>query len=175
MLKSLACAAALLLALAPPATARRAGAATVVIVVRHAEKAAVEGSDPPLSEAGRKRAERLAEIGEQAGVQAVYTTQFKRTRETAQPLAARLGLTPQTVELGRENIAAHPAALAREITTKHKGKTVLVVGHSNTAPRVAAALSGRSLPDLDDATEFDALFVVVIPDEGPPRLVRAKY
>jgi broad specificity phosphatase PhoE len=175
MLKSLACAVVLLCAGAWPAAAGRAGAPTVVIVVRHAEKAAVEGNDPPLSEAGRRRAERLAEIGVQAGVQAVYTTQLRRTRETAEPLAKRLGLAPQTVELTREGLDAHPAALAREITTKHKGKAVLVVGHSNTAPRVAAALSGRGLPDLDDATEFDALFVVVIPDEGPPRLVRAKY
>jgi broad specificity phosphatase PhoE len=175
MLKHLACAAALVLASAAPAPARRLEAPTVVIVVRHAEKAAVEGADPPLSEAGTRRAQRLADLAAQAGVSAVYTTQFKRTRDTAQPLAERLKITPQAIELTRDNINAHPAALAREITTRHKGKTVLVVGHSNTAPRVAAALSGQSIPDLDDATEFDAVFVVIIPDTGPARLVRAKY
>jgi broad specificity phosphatase PhoE len=175
MFKTLACAAALLLASFAPVPARPFEAPTVVIVVRHAEKAAVEGQDPPLSEAGQKRAQRLADIAEKAGVSAVYTTQFKRTRDTAQPLAERLKITPQAVELTRDTMGAHPAALAREITTKHKGKTVLVVGHSNTAPRVAAALSGQTIPDLDDATEFDAIFVVIIPDSGPARLVRAKY
>jgi len=175
MFKTLACTIALVFALATPAPARRLDAPTVVIVVRHAEKAAVEGSDPPLSEAGQKRAQRLADLGEQAGVQVAYTTQFKRTRDTAQPLVDRLKIPAHAVELGRDNLAAHPAALAREITTRHRGRTVLVVGHSNTAPRVAAALSGKTLPDLDDATEFDALFVVIIPDSGPARLVRAKY
>ncbi|MDQ3803784.1 MAG: histidine phosphatase family protein [Acidobacteriota bacterium] len=174
MFKTLACIAALF-AVATPAPARRVEAPTVVIVVRHAEKAAAEGGDPPLSEAGRKRAERLADIAEQAGVQFVYTTQFKRARDTARPLVERLKIPAQVVELGRDNSAGHPAALAGEIRTKHKGKTVLVVGHSNTAPRVAAALSGQSLPDLDDATEFDALFVVIIPDSGPARLIKAKY
>ena len=175
MLKNLACAVAVLLLSAPAVPTGGVEAPTVVIVVRHAEKAAAEGNDPPLSDAGRRRAERLADIAERAGVQHVYTTQFRRTRDTARPLAERLKLDAQAIELTRENIGAHPAALAREITSRHKGKTVLVVGHSNTAARVAAALSGRAIPDLDNATEFDALFVVVIPDAGPARLVRAKY
>ena len=175
MLRHLVCVVALLLASAAPVPARVVEAPTVVIVVRHAEKAAVEGQDPPLSEAGQKRAQRLADLAAQAGVSVVYTTQFKRTRDTAQPLVERLKIPAQAIELTRENIGAHPAALAREITTKHKGKTVLVVGHSNTAPRVAGALSGQTIPDLNDATEFDAVFVVVIPDAGPARLVRAKY
>jgi len=175
MLRHLACVVALLLASASPAPARVVEAPTVVIVVRHAEKAAVGGDDPPLSEAGQKRAQRLAELAAPAGVSVIYTTQFKRTRDTAQPLAERLKLTPQTIELTRETIGGHPAALADEIKTKHKGKTVLVVGHSNTAPRVAGALTGQTIPDLNDATEFDAVFVVIIPDAGPPRLVRAKY
>lgn len=161
------------LALAVPVQARNAP--TVVIVVRHAEKAAVEGGDPPLSEAGAKRAQRLVAVAEEAGVEAVYTTQFRRTRDTAQPLAERLKLTVNTVEVGRDNINTHPAALAKEILTKHRGKTVLVVGHSNTTSMIVEALSGKRVPPLDDATEFDALFVVVIPGSGPPRLVKGRY
>lgn len=175
MLKHRARAAVLLLAavaLAPDAFAQ---APTVVIVVRHAEKAAAEGGDPPLSEAGRKRAQRLAALAEEAGVTQVYTSQFRRTRDTAQPLVERLKVPARAVELNRENVGSHPAALAREITTRHRGQTVLVVGHSNTAARVAAALSGKAIPDLDDATEFDAVFVVIIPDSGPARLIRARY
>jgi broad specificity phosphatase PhoE len=158
-----------------PATSSGQAAPTVVIVVRHAEKAAVEGNDPPLSEAGQKRAERLAALAAEAGVAALYTTQFKRTRETARPAAEQLKLTPVVVEVTRENAPTHAADLAREILAKQKGKTVLVVGHSNTAPQVAGALSGRTLAPLDDATDFETLFVVVIPESGSPRLVRAKY
>lgn len=151
-------------------------APTVVIVVRHGEKdASVEGNDPPLSEAGRRRAERLAAVAAEAGVAAAYTTQFKRTRETARPAVERLKIPVTHVEVTRESAASHPSDLAKEILSKHRGQTVLVVGHSNTAPRVAAALSGKTIPDLDDATEFDALFVVVIPESGQPVLVRAKY
>lgn len=175
MLKSLACAALLLVASAAPVPAGAAESPTVVIVVRHAEKGAGDPQDPPLSEEGQKRAARLADLAAHAGVSVIYTTQFKRTRDTAQPLADRLKLTPQTITITGANIAGHPAALAEEIKTKHKGQTVLVVGHSNTAPRIAGALSGQTIPDLNDATEFDAVFVVVIPDAGPARLVRAKY
>ena len=174
MIKTFARLTALLLA-AAFAPAADGNTPTVVILVRHAEKAAVEGNDPPLSEAGAKRAQRLIEVAEGAGVEAVYTTQFRRTRETGQPLAARLGVPVVAVEVTRENAAAHPSALAKEILAKHKGRTVLVVGHSNTTPQIAEALSGRRVPPLNDATDFDTLYIVVIPETGPPRLVRAKY
>lgn len=176
MLRSLVCSIAVVLALATSALAQQ-GTPTVVIIVRHAEKAAaVEGDkDPPLSESGAKRAERLAGIAEEAGVSAAYTTQFKRTRDTAQPAAARLKFNVTPVEVTRENADGYAAALAKEILSKHKGKTVLVVGHSNTTPQIVEALSGRRVPPIDDATEFDAIFVVVIPDTGAARLVRARY
>lgn len=144
---------------------------TVVIVVRHAEKAAVEGPDPPLSEAGAARAQRLKEMTSAAEVVAAYTTQFKRTRDTA----AALGVPVVPFEINGGNMANYPAMLAKEILSKHKGKTVLVVGHSNTTPQIVEALSGRRVPPLDDAKDFDALYVVVIPDAGAPRLVRGKY
>jgi broad specificity phosphatase PhoE len=161
------------LMLAPRAEAQHAP--TVVIVVRHAEKAAVEGNDPPLSEAGAKRAQKLVAVAEEARVEAVYTTQYRRTRETAAPVAARLNAPVHPLEVTRENASAHPAQVAREILSKHKGRTVMVVGHSNTTPLIAEALSGRRVPPLDDATDFDTLYVIIIPDTGPPRLVRAKY
>ncbi|HEX5707081.1 MAG TPA: phosphoglycerate mutase family protein [Pyrinomonadaceae bacterium] len=157
------------------ALATDARAHTVVIIVRHAEKAATPADDPSLSEAGRARSERLADIGVGAGVEAVFTSQARRARDTAAPLAARRGLTPKVRQVTRETIDAHIKSLGKEILDTHKGETVLVVGHSNTAPRIAAFLSGQTIPDLDDATEFDAIFVVIIPDSGAPRLIRSKY
>jgi broad specificity phosphatase PhoE len=151
------------------------GAPTVVLVVRHAEKVADGSADPELSEAGQKRAQALADVAEEAGVVAVYTTQFKRTRETARPLAERLKIPAVVVEATRENARTHPAALAKQILAKHAGQTVLVVGHSNTVPLIVEALGGRRPPDLDDATEFDRLFVVIVPKDGRAQVVRARY
>jgi broad specificity phosphatase PhoE len=175
MFKTLALAAALLLAHAAPAPAVATDAPTVVIVVRHAEKAAAGGDDPSLSDAGRERAARLAGIAEQAGVQAVITTQLKRTRETAQPFLARRNAPARAFELSRANLAAHPKEVADEVRKSYRGQTVLVVGHSNTAPRIVNELTGQSFKDLDDPTEFDALFVVVIPAQGRPTVLKAKY
>jgi broad specificity phosphatase PhoE len=166
----------LVLSPAPAAHARRPqGAPTVVILVRHGEKEKEPANDPPLSEAGRKTADRLAAIGEQAGVEVIFTSQARRTRDTAAPLAARRGLTPKVRNVTRETLDTHVKALGREILDSHKGKTVLVVGHSNTAPRIAAFLANKTIPDLDDANEFDAIFVVIIPETGTPTLIKAKY
>ena len=150
---------------------------TIVLVLRHAEKASAgsDNPDPALSDAGLKRAQELIRVAEDAGVNAIYTTQFKRTRETAQPLAARLGVPINTVEVNKQNMAEHPSALAREILSKHKGQTVAVIGHSNTVPLIVEALGGKKPPAIDDATEFDHLFIVIINKPGDVKTIRARY
>ena len=143
--------------------------ATTVILVRHAEKAPAPASDPLLSEAGQARAAALAEALADAGVQVVITTPFQRTRLTAAPLAEKRGLAPQTVAVS----PTHVADVARAVR-EHKGKTVLVVGHSNTIPAIVGALGGPKLGDLCDA-QYAQLFTLVIPEQGTPSLVRAQY
>src|SRR5688500_9156051 len=76
------------------AGARAPEAAFTVFLVRHAEKAAEPREDPPLTDVGRARADALARALGDSGVKAIYTSQYVRTRATAEPLAARLGLTP---------------------------------------------------------------------------------
>ena len=178
MLKSLACSIMLVFGALPAAArpVRPQGdtSPVVVIIVRHAEKAAAPADDPPLTPEGERRALRLADIAEAAGVGVVYSTQVRRTRDTAQPAAGRLRLNVNARSVTRATLDAHVEEMAKEIRASH-GKTVLVVGHSNTAPRIAAALTGRAIPDLDDATEFDAIFVVVLHKAGAPKLIRAKY
>ena len=164
--------------MAAPSTAQGQGTQpTVVLVVRHGEKAATQNNDPDpsLSEAGVRRAQALVRVAEDAGVSAVYTTQFKRTRETARPLAERLNVPVTALEINRENAGAYPASIAKEILSKHRGRTVLVVGHSNTTSQIVEALSGKSVPALNDATDFDRLFIVVIPASGTPSLIKATY
>jgi broad specificity phosphatase PhoE len=144
---------------------------TVVLLVRHAEKADQPAQDPPLTPEGRARAEALALVARDAGVAAIITTQYARTRETAAPVARATGITADVVTAGSG--VQHPQAVA-SAARKHAGKTVLVVGHSNTIPAIVGALGAPRPPDLCDA-EYDALFVVVIGDAGAPRLVKSRY
>ena len=145
--------------------------ATVVILVRHAERAPGTG-DVPISEAGQARARALADVGKVAGVQVIITTQFQRTKQTAGALAEALGLTMETVATQAET-AKHIADVAAAVK-KHVGKTVLVVGHSNTVPAIVTALGGPKLADLCD-TEYDNLFTMVLDAEGGVRTVRGKF
>lgn len=134
----------------------------LVLLVRHAERAPSPMSDdPPLTDAGRARAERLATLLAAADVRAVFTTRFRRTQETAQPLADRLRLAPI--------VASDPEQLLAELRTRGN-ETVLVVGHSDTVPGVIAAFGGPAVTIGDDA--FDDLFVLV-PATGA--LTRLKY
>ena len=145
--------------------------ATVVIVVRHAERAPGSG-DPPISEAGQLRALALAEIGKATGVAAIITTQLQRTRQTAAPLAEALGIAAEVVTT-QSDVAKHAADVAAAVR-RHTGKTVLVVGHSNTVPAIVAALGGPKVADLCDP-EYDALFTVVLDAEGGVRTVRTRF
>ena len=120
-------------------------ATTTIIFVRHAEKAAEPADDPGLSEAGRRR---VAELTRQlvdadvvAGIDAVYSTPFRRTQETAQPIADALDLPINTYD------AADTETVLDTILKNHKGKIVLVVGHSNTVPVLIANLgASKNVP-----------------------------
>src|SRR5437762_13638122 len=74
-----------------------ASAQPIVVIVRHAEKAANGGNDPDLSPAGRARAEALARILKDSSIAAIFTTEFKRTQETAAPTATLALVTPTVV------------------------------------------------------------------------------
>ena len=143
----------------------------MVLLVRHAEKAKEPAEDPPLTPTGAQRAQDLAAALKDAGVTAIITTQLRRTRETAQPLADAQGLSPEIVPVG-EDEDAHAAAVAAAVRG-HPGGIVLVVGHSNTVPKIIAALGGPSMPEICEAL-FANLFVLAL-DADAARLVRAHY
>lgn len=142
------------------------GAQEVVYVVRHVEQG--RGEDPALTEAGRRRAEALAALLGEAGITAVYATEARRTRETAEPLARALGLEIRRVP--REETEALIARMARE---EPRGR-VLVVGHSQTVPRILAAL-GHGEEVSIGREEYDHLFLVVRSGEGPPVVLRQRF
>src|SRR5260370_35463042 len=71
---------------------------TTVILVRHAEKIIdPNNADPDLSPAGQARAQELVHMFGDAGINAIYATQYKRTQETVKPLADKLGLATTIV------------------------------------------------------------------------------
>jgi broad specificity phosphatase PhoE len=153
-----------------PATA----GTTTIVVVRHAEKATDDPRDPSLSAAGQNRARVLLSLLRNAGITDIYTTQYKRTRQTAEPLAREFSIAIAERPINATNAATYASDLTREILTRSAGKGVLVVGHSNTVPDIVNALSGTPIPAMTDA-EYDHIFVVVIPSSGSPRLMRLAF
>ncbi len=119
----------------------------LVILVRHAEKATAPKGDVALSDEGLLRAEALAAALADARVDAIVTTQLRRTRETAAPLARKRRLTPGVVPTD-DNVEAHARAVAEAV--RRLGPVVLVVGHSDTIPAIIHALGGPKLPPLCD-------------------------
>ncbi|HWH76860.1 MAG TPA: phosphoglycerate mutase family protein [Candidatus Binatus sp.] len=141
-----------------------------VFLVRHAERF-VDGEDPLLTAVGEARAQALATTLREAGITAIITTQWRRTRDTAKPLATQLRITPEVIPVyegkANENTQAVAAALRR-----HKDETVLVVGHI-TVTGVIAALSGPSLPTICE-TVFSDLFLFT-PAAGDQGLLHLRY
>src|SRR5947208_11512637 len=84
-----------------------------IFIVRHAEKAKGNGNDPDLSEVGRGRAESLAKILRDSGITDIYATEFKRTQQTAAPLAKILSLGVTTIA-GKDS-----AALIAKLRNSH--------------------------------------------------------
>lgn len=128
-----------------------------VFLVRHAEKerGPEVGKDPQLTEAGRARAAALATTLSEVDVDAIYVTQWRRTRETAAPLAERLGLEPVVVSTDPPDFIGRMA----ELLKSRPGRTVVVVGHSDTTPELARALGAEAAPDIAD-NDFDDLYQV---------------
>lgn len=135
----------------------------LIILLRHAERQGV-GDDPHLNAAGKRRAKLLAAMLAGAGVSAIFTSTYRRTKETAAPLAALLGSTPSV-------LADDVAAAAAEV--RDAGPCVVVVGHTDTVPELIAALGGPTVAIADD--EFDRLFVLSTTDADPPQLLSLRY
>lgn len=112
------------------------------LLVRHAEKSTDDPRDPSLTPAGEARAQRLAAELHNAPLVAVYSTDTRRTRATATPAAQMHGLAVVPYD------ARMADAFASELRARHRGGLVLVVGHSNTVPTLAAALCGCAVAPM---------------------------
>lgn len=164
-------AALVLLALVPihPVTAQEPLRPTTLILVRHAEKSVPLG-DYPLSSAGRARARELARVLGSVDIAAVYTTQYLRTRQTAQPLADQLGLPVEPIT----TTETYVADVLDRVRTEHAGQTVLVVTHRLTLPALIEALGANPVPTIAEE-QYDRLYVVTVLPTGPVSLLEFRF
>ncbi len=141
-----------------------ASAQPVVVIVRHAEKATNGGNDPELSSAGRARADALARILKDSGITAIFTSEFKRTQETAVPIATSIGITATVVP------AKDTAALVAKL--HQLNGNALVVGHGDTISNIVKALGINSPVNIPDE-DYSELLIVTLGDK--PQLFRLHY
>jgi broad specificity phosphatase PhoE len=141
-----------------------ASAEPFVIIVRHAEKAASGGNDPDLAPAGRARGDALARILKDSGITAIFTSEFKRTQETAVPSVKSIGVAPTIVP------AKDIAALILKLR-QLKGNA-LVVAHGDTIPDIAKALGIETPIQIPD-DDYNELLVVTFGDR--PDLLRLHF
>ena len=159
---------ALALAACASAPARDTDAVTF-IVVRHAEKGTDDARNPSLSEAGQARAQRLAALLSKEPVHAAYATAYRRTYQTAQPVAA-----DRSIHITTYNAQLPASQFAEQLRALNKTGTVLVVGHSNTVPDIVGALAGRPIDAISD-DEFSRLYRVRIGADGKATLSHETY
>ena len=141
-----------------------APAEPLIVMVRHAEKAIEGGNDQSLSPDGKARAEKLAAMLKDSKLAAIFTSEFKRTQETAGPTAKLLGITP-TVISGQD-----VKSLAAKL--KELDGIALVVGHSNTIPELIKLLG---VPESIEIKEDDYTQIFIVALGEKPRLLRLHF
>ncbi|HAD14203.1 MAG TPA: hypothetical protein DCF33_17395 [Saprospirales bacterium] len=145
---------------------------TIFFFVRHAEK--VDQSDnPDLSPDGYARAARLGGIMENAGLNLVFATDKLRTQKTAEAVVVRAH-TPQWSLYPRED-ATETAWLQSQLS-ENRGKRLLIVGHSNTVPRMINKLMGpgSNVAEIQE-DNFGSFFVVASRGLGQSELISKQY
>jgi broad specificity phosphatase PhoE len=142
--------------------------ATTFILLRHAETTG-SGSNPNLSVDGQARAIRLSQMLDKVNLNAVYSSDYKRTMQTVQPTANAKGLSIITYD------PTDPGNIASQALHAYPLGAVLIVGHSNTIPELLNLLVGsNTFPDIPE-TEYDNLFIVHVSDLGDATVTHLKY
>jgi phosphohistidine phosphatase SixA len=165
--------------LCQPAVAQDEFKPITVFLIRHAEREDEPKQDPPLSKAGIERSQALARLLSNAGIKAILTSQYARTKQTAEPLATKLGITvtPFTLKVNPSNPRQITDESTAEVTNKileNRGASVLVIGHGNSIPDLIKMLGGDIVPTIDEKN-FDDLYVVTVYAKGKAKVVQLKY
>jgi phosphohistidine phosphatase SixA len=142
---------------------------TTFILVRHAEKADDGTADPDLKPEGFERAKQLAWLLKNTSLDAVYSTKYRRTKNTVAPVAQGKGLEVQFYE------SIKPEVLDGLIT-KHAGGTILIGGHSNTTPQIANFLIGKEEFAVFPDNEYGNILIISVAEKGKNvKIVKLNY
>lgn len=133
-------------------------AITMVYIVRHAEKTPGEHPqhDNPLTAKGHARARTLSELLQDIDLDAIYTTKWRRCRDTIAPIAAHQNIEPTVY---RAMNAAED--IVPQVLSRAQGSSVLIVGHSNTVTGIARAFGANANFELTEE-DYDDLFVITL-------------
>jgi 2,3-bisphosphoglycerate-dependent phosphoglycerate mutase len=133
---------------------------TTFILIRHAEKDLTQSTnDPDLSADGKARATRLADVLKKTDLQAIYSTPYKRTQQTIEPLASSKSLQVMTYQ-------ANKMEEIDNMIKVHAGGTVLLSGHSNTLPMILNYLIGEEKYKVLEDGDYGNIVVVSVTDRG---------
>jgi 2,3-bisphosphoglycerate-dependent phosphoglycerate mutase len=132
---------------------------TTFILVRHAEKGNDGTNDPELAAAGVERAKKLVDIFSATNIDAFYSTKTKRTQNTIAPLAQAKGKEILIYDNQKP-------ATVDELIAKNLGKTIFVVGHSNTVPQLANQLLGKEQFQNFADTDYGNIIVISIVEKA---------
>ena len=144
---------------------------TTIYLVRHAEKMTNDPAEtnPSLSSKGTDRAIELAQTLKDSPISTIYTTDTNRTWSTAAPTSEYKGIDILKYDAKNLNVAA------TTILKENKGKTILIIGHSNTVLETIEALGGkRPIENIGDL-DYNNLFLLVINSDGTTTTTLTKY
>ena len=129
---------------------------TTYYFIRHAEKVTKDktNNNPELSKKGNKRAKEWSEIFENIKFDAIYSTNYFRTLQTAQPTARKNNLEIKFYN-PRELVSP-------DFQVKTKGKTILVVGHSNTTPAFVNKILNNNKYSTINENVYGNLYIVTL-------------
>lgn len=145
---------------------------TTIILVRHAEKDTMR-TDPPLTEAGWKRARALARLLEDSKVRSTHSTQFRRTTETMLPLDSLFGITNEVFPVDRDSIEQHAQTLVKHFLAEHNGETIVAASHSNVLPLIIKALGVGEEIKIDES-DYTNVFIVTVSQDLRSTMVRLR-
>jgi len=141
---------------------------TTIVLVRHAEKMK-DQQNPDLTDEGNMRAEKLKEILSTFKLNKIYSTDYNRTQQTAKPTSNAQGL---------EVISYNPRALSdfgNMLLEKNQGENILVVGHSNTTPKLLNHFMNETVVKSISELDYGNIYVVSIDAKGEGKVLLLRF
>jgi len=124
--------------------------------IRHAEKDRSDDSNqnPHLTQKGKDRAQYWNQVLSNIKFDAIYSTDYFRTKETALPTAAKNSLELTIYNPNEINI--------NQFLKDTKGKKVLIVGHSNTTPKFVNVILGNDTYEMIADDNNANLYIITV-------------